>query len=353
MLNSKLLFIFTLLLFVFSYQCVANTSAVILQYHNVSETTPASTSITPKTFRTHLDWLKDNDFSVLPLQEIVESLQAQKSLPASKVVALTFDDTHHSVCDTAWPILKEYDLPFTLFINTEAVDRGFQSQCTWSQLKEITQSGLMTPANHSHQHLNMVSNDLLMNKAEWPSLVTKEITKAQALIKENLGQASKLFAYPYGEYNSKLEDIVKELDFIGFGQHSGAIGFHSDFIALPRFPASGTFANLETLSVKLYSRAFPAQISPSIDNPINLTSAQNPPRLIIKPTKAGLIKNINCFNGKGQPIDTRIEQDHLIVQSPDTLTAGRHRYTCTSQSDQAGRFYWISHQWLVEENSTN
>ena len=330
-----------------------NNSAVILQYHHVSEHTPASTSISPDDFKAHLDWIKEHDFDVLSLPDIIENLKTKKPLNSSKTLAITFDDANRSVCDIAWPILKEYKLPFTLFISTEGVEKNFRSQCSWSQLKEIYQSGLMTLGNHSHQHLNMVSGELLQNKTKWERLVKNEIVKAQGLIESNIGEASDLFAYPYGEYNSELSKIVTDLGFIGIGQHSGAVGFESDFSALPRFPASGAFANLETLSVKLYSLAFPAKLSFNVENPIELNSNKNPPTLTLHATNKNILMGTNCFNGRGERLPSSIENDRLIVSTDKALHTGRHRYTCTKKSDQPNRFYWISHQWLVEKHSAN
>ena len=208
MLRSPL---FCLYLLVFSFNAYDNSSAVILQYHNVSNETPASTTISPDEFKEHLEWIQENEFDVLPLPTIIESLKSHKNFTSSKTLAITFDDANHSVCETAWPILKEYKLPFTLFISTEGIEKNFQSSCSWEQLKEIYKSGLMTLANHTHQHLNMISRELLQNKTEWSELVKTEIVKAQSLIESNIGQASNLFAYPYGEYNSELASIVTEL----------------------------------------------------------------------------------------------------------------------------------------------
>ena len=55
----KVILIFSLLL-----NCAlafANSSAVILQYHHVSDETPASTSISPEKFKAHLNWIKEHN----------------------------------------------------------------------------------------------------------------------------------------------------------------------------------------------------------------------------------------------------------------------------------------------------
>lgn len=340
-------------LVIISMQSFANSSAVILQYHHVSNSTPPSTSISPKQFRKHLDWIKENNFKVLALAEIVDTLQYKKEFTHDKIVAITFDDANSSVCKIAWPILKEYKLPFTLFISTEAVKKEYQSQCSWGELKEMYESGLITPANHSHQHLNMVSSSLLKNIEEWRALTKNEVLKAQSLIEKNVGHASTLFAYPYGEYNVDLSSMITELGFTGFGQQSGAIGFESDFSALPRFAASGQFANLETLSVKLNSLFFPAKFSPSTDNPILSDSPHNPPNIVMTTQLKSLLQTTNCFNSRGQALNLNKEHGSLIISADEKLEPGRHRYSCTSQSDIPERFYWFSHQWLIEEAADN
>ncbi|HBY85746.1 MAG TPA: polysaccharide deacetylase, partial [Colwellia sp.] len=52
-------------------------AAVILQYHHVSDSTPASTSISPKQFEVHLQYLKDNNFKVVALSELIEGIKNQ------------------------------------------------------------------------------------------------------------------------------------------------------------------------------------------------------------------------------------------------------------------------------------
>ncbi len=71
-------------------------SAVILQYHHVSSTTPPSTSISPADFRVHMEYLRDNGFTVLRLEEVVAALQDAASLP-DKTAVITFDDGYLSV----------------------------------------------------------------------------------------------------------------------------------------------------------------------------------------------------------------------------------------------------------------
>lgn len=194
-------------LFAFACLSQAQTSAVILQYHFVGDDTPAITSVSSSEFVAHLDWLSDNGFLVLPLEQIVDTLKRGEHFGSDKVAGISFDDAGLSVCTTAWPILKRRQLPFTVFINTDPIERGFVSQCSWQMLKTMADSGLMTPANHSHTHAHMASFDT-RNQREWRNTVRYEIDTAQNLIAQRLGRSSQLFAYPYGEYSDALAALV-------------------------------------------------------------------------------------------------------------------------------------------------
>lgn len=339
-----IVFIFMLM----AESALGNANAVILQYHHVSDSTPVSTSVTPDQFKSHLNWLRENKFEVLPLPTVVEVLTNRKRFSSDKVVAITFDDANISVCEVAWPVLKKYKTPFTLFISTEVIEKKFKSQCSWDMLRDMVESGLMTAANHSHRHLNMVSSELLKKPEYWHEIVIDEIESAQRLITSSLSTKERLFAYPYGEYNSDLEAIVEELGYTGFGQHSGAVGYESDFSALPRFPVSGQYADLETLSVKLNTLPFPVQISYVAENPIQFNSVENPPVLEFEQLPEVIKSGLACYNSEGRPLPLTVESGNIQVKAADHLSKGRHRYTCTSPSDQQGRYYWISHQWLVE-----
>lgn len=336
-----------LLFFCHGLHAANGTSAVILQYHNVSPDTPASTSVTPNQFLAHLDWLEQHDFHILPLTDVINTLVQKKTFASDRIAAITFDDANRSVCDQAWPILQARQIPFTLFISTGLIEENAPCQCSWAQLQQMAASGLMTAGNHSHTHPHMISLQALSDPHSWQLMVNREIGKAQALIRQHLGVESRFFAYPYGEYNLQLAEEIRKRGMVGFGQHSGAISYWSDFRALPRFPASGLYASLETLPIKLLSLAFPATATLSADSPIPADSADNPPTLILALTQP-LSHKVNCYTGQGVAIPTQEGENSIEATSTKALAPGRHRYNCTSLSNEAGRYYWLSHQWLIE-----
>ena len=75
---------------------LADQNAVISVYHHVSASTPPSTSLSPEAFRAHLSFLAENNFTVLPLTQILTTLNDGDDLP-DRTVAITFDDGYESI----------------------------------------------------------------------------------------------------------------------------------------------------------------------------------------------------------------------------------------------------------------
>ena len=78
--------LFHLVLFILIGVSVRAQAAVILQYHHVSETLPAVTSVSANTFTEHLSYLKEHNFNVIPLNELISALQQGKVSDRKSVV---------------------------------------------------------------------------------------------------------------------------------------------------------------------------------------------------------------------------------------------------------------------------
>ena len=155
---------FVLFIFLFAVQVsfaadevVVDSNGVILLYHHVATDSPPSTSISPEDFRGHLDYLRDNDFNVIPLDRLIEGLQNKEILP-DKAVAITFDDGYISIYETAFPMLQSYNFPFTLFLSTGPIDRQQTNYINWEQIKEMSDAGVII-ANHMVEHPYMLERE--------------------------------------------------------------------------------------------------------------------------------------------------------------------------------------------------
>ena len=231
---------------------LAENYCVILQYHHFSADTPRSTSVTPEEFDDHLEYLDHNQYKVLPLKLVVDSLRSKKPLP-DRCVAITVDDAYISVYKEAYPKLQKIGWPFTVFVNSELVDQGSQMYMTWEQMQEMAKAGVAFE-NHSHSHSHLIRQRKEEEKDIWRLRVEKDISTAQQRIVSELGQTPHFFAYPYGEHDNGLKEIVNRLGLTAFGQQSGPAWTGSDFLFLPRFPMAAGYASMSDFTTKVRSR---------------------------------------------------------------------------------------------------
>lgn len=323
-------------------------NAAILLYHHVSSSTPASTSISPEAFKSHMEYL-DAHHTVVSLQDVVSAIQHNTTLPEN-AVAITFDDGYANILDNAHPILADLGFPYTVFINPDEIGVG-PKQLTWEQVIAMHNDGVVF-ANHTLDHLHMLNGEQAMGERAWLEKVWQNVESAEKKIEDKLDISLKYLAYPFGEYNTALANKLKAEGYIGFGQHSGAVGPSSDMQALPRFPAAGPYANLATLKTKLNSLAMPVTQSSHKDPRMTARNLSSPISLTIDSDDVRLTQ-VNCFFG-GDPIETSLEENVLTFTLDETLPVGRSRVNCTAPSNaQTGRYYWYSTPFFVADENGN
>ena len=331
--------------FAYGSQAMAS-DAVAFMYHRFGESDFPSTNVTMKQFDAHLEHLDEAGYEVRSLEWILARLDAGESLP-DRVVAITIDDAYLSIYNEAWPRLKARDWPFTIFIATDPVDEGHSAFLDWDQIREMHEQGV-TIANHTATHDHLVRRLPGESSAEWRERVTSDINRAQQRLIEELGDAPMLFAYPYGEYSEKLANLVRDLGYVAFGQHSGAIGPLSDRRALPRFPMAEAFAEIGEFRSKAASRALPViELDPW--DPVITDTSQAPLMRFKLAESDARLGELSCFASRMGRIEVEEVEGETRVfttQAPEPLPHGRSRYNCTAPSAEPGRFYWFSQQWL-------
>lgn len=337
----KLLLITTLLS---SISFAKQNYAVILQYHRFNEEKYPSTSVSMERFAQQIEYLKKNDFTIWPFTKVVAYLLAKKELPP-KTVSITIDDAYKSVYTQAYPFLKKNHIPFMVFVNSLAIGSKANHYLSWDEMREMGANGAEY-ANHTYSHQFLV-RDGFKHEKDYKKYMLKEIQKAELKIEKELGNKvatnPKMIAYPFGEYDLKLANFVKELGYVGVAQNSAPISTESNFLALTRFPVSNHFGEMKSFCLKVNSLPLPVE---SISNEDTIvTTTNNPPKLVIKLQKP--IKDLQCFTSNGEKIDMRWLSDARVeVQSPLALKYPRDHYTCTAHF-KGKQWYWFSHMWVV------
>jgi biofilm PGA synthesis lipoprotein PgaB len=327
---------------------VDNTRAVILVYHHVDTTTPASTSVTPEVFTRHLQFLQQSDYQIIPLARVLAAAEDGERLPSNSVV-LTFDDAYLSVYSQAMSQLMERRWPFTVFVTTDAVDAKQRNTMSWDQLREIEQNGGRI-GNHSRTHAHLLERLAGESSIEWEGRVRKDILNAQARLESELDNPLRALAYPYGEFDSALEAIVEDLDFAALGQQSGPVGPSTDLRSIPRFPITSGYDDLSSLAEKLNSADLPVTVIQPASHVLSKDPA--PPQLDLRIADGPFdIDQLTCYVSGQSPAQlTWLDREPNVVriQAKQPLPVGRAKYTCTAPSAiQSGVYYWYSHLWMT------
>lgn len=330
----------------------APVNAVVFVYHRFGESSYPTTSVRLEQFDRHLEHLAAAGYRVWPLQRIVDRLRDGGEIP-DRTVAITVDDAYLSVYTEAWPRLKRRGWPLTVFVSTDAIDRGLPAYMSWAQMRELQGDGVVF-ANHSASHDHLLRRDSGEGGDAWRTRVKADIERARQRLSEELGTAPMLFAYPYGEYDAALAELVQGLGYTAFGQQSGALGRWSDPRALPRFPMAEAYADPAGFRAKAAALALPVR---AVDPWDPVVTGPAPPRLRITVATGpadgdARLDALRCFDqgGKDIVVEARGQDDAaavFTVRAAHGLPPGRSRYNCTAPSASAPeRYYWFSHLWL-------
>ena len=184
----------------------------ILVYHRFSETAADEMTVTASAFEAQMRFLRDNDFHVIPLDSLFDFMAFERQIP-QKAVVITIDDGWRSVYDIAFPILRKYGYPATLFVYTDLIT-GSRKALDWKHLREMAKGGLDLQC-HSKTHRSLASMGASESFRDYFEALETEILESTALIREKTGADVKYLAYPYGDTNPLVESLLIKLGFRG------------------------------------------------------------------------------------------------------------------------------------------
>ena len=321
--------------------------AVVLLYHHVADDTPASTSVRIADFERHLETIESLGIEVRELGAVIDTFERGESL-AEPTVVFTFDDAWQSIVEHAAPRLSRRGWPFTIFVSTDPVDRGFQSYASWDALRQAVSEGASIQ-NHSRDHGHLLEG---REANDWAERLRENIGYANQRITDEIGVTPRFFAWPFGEFDAGLLRELGAMDLIGFGQQSGVLdaGWVTaealpPYVrsALPRFPIS-TFQAADG-AFRLRLQAAPLPAAPSAFEFFVDTDASQELRLRFE--DAALAREVGCFDASGNPLTIIREDSTVRVSSNVAIPVGRSKYTCTARNRaRAGSWYWYSHPWF-------
>ena len=220
----------------------------ILCYHRFGINNRGKLVTSAAAFEAQMDYLAKNGFRVVPLAQLPGFLDGVEPLPRKSVV-ITIDDGYRSTYDIAFPILKKYKFPATIFLYSDFV--GAADAMTWGQMQEMARSGLIDVQPHSKSHSNLVLKSPRETDAQYRERVRLETELPSKAIQERLSLGTYVFAYPYGDTNEHVMDrLARQGVQLGFTVTPGGNGFFAYPYMLRRTMIYGD-DNLETFKSKL------------------------------------------------------------------------------------------------------
>lgn len=202
----------------------------VLMYHSVNskESRAGDYVITPDAFRQDLEWLKQNGYHTVVVQDLLNYVDHGTPLPENPVM-ITFDDGYYNNYLNVFPILREMKMKAVISIIAAETDKYSENgevsenytHLTWEQINEMMESGLVEFQNHTY-NLHKVTGQgtrkgIGKNKGEsteaYQSAIRKDISQAQERFSEMTGWIPTAFTYPFGTVSEDSYQVLEELGF--------------------------------------------------------------------------------------------------------------------------------------------
>ncbi len=236
-------------------------------YHRVKDNLkPDVMVVNTKAFRQQMQYLYDHKYRVIGISELVSELnkltspqilnqKIQKRL-SSKTVLITFDDGYRSNYLNAYPILKEFAFPATIFLTTGVIEtnkanprykklRPFLDMLSQEEIREMAENGIEFGA-HTVNHLCLTQINIEEAK--------REIEESKKVVSEFTGLRVSMFSYPYGEYNEDIKKLLEEAGFTcAFTVEPGMNREGTDLLELKRIAIKGN-NSLSDFKIKIIDR---------------------------------------------------------------------------------------------------
>jgi biofilm PGA synthesis lipoprotein PgaB len=222
-----------------SLQAIADTGNnhfIVLNYHDILEEEERlppfdRLAVNKQHLEQHFNWLKQNNYHVISVQDLLDVIKGEKILPA-KAVMLTFDDGYQSFYTRVMPLLKKYKYPATLAVIGSWLEQqtipGGKPLMTVPQIREVMETGLVEIASHTHDlHGNVIANpqgsqesavtsriysseyDEYENDENYRKRIFQEVDKSSERLFQLLGKRPRVMIWPYGEYNQIALEAAK------------------------------------------------------------------------------------------------------------------------------------------------
>ncbi|MDD5155235.1 MAG: polysaccharide deacetylase family protein [Candidatus Omnitrophica bacterium] len=211
----------------------------IVMYHSVNPAASRKTMlvISPETFERQMRFLQKHRYNVITLSELADLITNNRKIPPRTIV-ITLDDGYRDNYTYAFPILKKYNIPATVFIITDEVGRPQGDRLGWEDIKRMQDSGLVTVGSHT------LGPEPLINIRSAEE-IRKQIFASKQILEQKLGRQVDVFSYPEGGFNANIRQLVIDAGYkAAVATNPGKNYPDNDVFALKRLRISENAANM-------------------------------------------------------------------------------------------------------------
>ncbi len=215
-LKTIFLLILILLIITLTY-LYKNPKIPVLCYHNIATQDEKANypeesdwTITTDNFKEHLDYLKNNNYKTLTMDEFYNWKIGNLNLPY-KSVLITFDDGFLSNYEYAFKLLKEYNMNATVFVVGSFIDSSTTNE--WNgNIKTYMTKDILENLKNEYPNIEIYSHSYNLH---YQGAINQD---KEALIQDikdfdNFYPNNDILCYPFGQYNDNIEECLKESNY--------------------------------------------------------------------------------------------------------------------------------------------
>lgn len=194
-----------------AFELNKSANVAILGYHDVRDRGGSPMLIAGSKFREQMQAIKDSQIPVVSLSDVMAWKKGEKNIPQESIV-ITFDDGWEGVYTYAYPVLKEFGFPFTVYLYKKYVNIGGRSM-SWAQIKEMMQHGCEI-GSHSVSHESLKKKPKAkMTDADHQQWILSELKDSREFLEQNLKVKITSFAYPYGVFDDAIMETGLQIGY--------------------------------------------------------------------------------------------------------------------------------------------
>jgi peptidoglycan/xylan/chitin deacetylase (PgdA/CDA1 family) len=231
----------------------------ILGYHDFSETEPETAMrIRTSKFRKQLETIRQLGISVISLDDFVAWKKGEKDIP-EKSALITLDDGWKSVYTDAFPILKEFGYPYTLYLYKNYVDGGGKA-LTSDMIREMIAAGAAI-GSHSVSHPYPATTKSFIKKGPdaYDAFLRKEMGESKRFLESRFKVKISTYAYPGGFHTEEMLALGNEFGYSHlFTVIPGKVTRATPNDTVPRYMILGNYDKIFEFATTFRDSANPA-----------------------------------------------------------------------------------------------